>query len=242
MQIALGLPSAPLPAHPPGPVPEPLSAIYAYYSLRFRDPQRFDIATTRGARPNNFVIDDKALDAVCAIIIGEAPGHDEVVRGLPFVGDAGRNLRSCIPSGWEERTWITNAIKHRPIKPGATGPVNRTPTGREIAASRPYLLDELTTVGLHHPILTVGRTGVLALLPLLEVDDAARLSAALKTGMAGFVNRWHTAHVPGAARPIRFFAVYHTSPLTYSGNRATKKTASIQDGIAAFFQGCALPT
>lgn len=68
------------------------------------------------------------------MIIGEAPGRDEDLSGLPFVGPAGRLLdRMLAAIGLSEAdVHITNTVYWRP-------PGNRTPSPQETQACRPFL-------------------------------------------------------------------------------------------------------
>lgn len=68
------------------------------------------------------------------MFIGEAPGRDEDLQGLPFVGRAGQLLDKMLASiGLSEETaYITNIVYWRP-------PGNRTPTPQESQVCRPFL-------------------------------------------------------------------------------------------------------
>ncbi|MGB9687461.1 uracil-DNA glycosylase [Thermogutta sp.] len=69
------------------------------------------------------------------VFIGEAPGYDEDVQGLPFVGRAGQLLTAMITNGMgmrREDVYICNILRCRP-------PNNRTPTREEAANCRPWL-------------------------------------------------------------------------------------------------------
>jgi DNA polymerase len=67
------------------------------------------------------------------MIIGEAPGADEDVRGEPFVGRAGKLLdRMIAAAGLTGRVFITNTVYWRP-------PGNRTPTPQEQMICAPFL-------------------------------------------------------------------------------------------------------
>jgi DNA polymerase len=69
------------------------------------------------------------------MFIGEAPGRDEDLQGLPFVGRAGKLLDKMLAAiGLDRRTnaYITNVINWRP-------PENREPTPEEAAVCRPFL-------------------------------------------------------------------------------------------------------
>lgn len=71
-------------------------------------------------------------------LVGEAPGAQEDLRGIPFVGKAGRILDGLMAeAGLErEKVMITNTVKCRP-------PGNRRPKADEMAACRPFLQEEL---------------------------------------------------------------------------------------------------
>lgn len=60
---------------------------------------------------------DGRQDAKIAIV-GEAPGHQEMYAGKPFVGPAGQVLESCLHSAGLTRSdvYITNLVKTQPYK------------------------------------------------------------------------------------------------------------------------------
>jgi len=68
------------------------------------------------------------------MIIGEAPGKNEDIKGRPFVGRAGKLLDELTHSIGLERedVYITNIIKCHP-------PKNRNPLKKEIVACKSYL-------------------------------------------------------------------------------------------------------
>ena len=68
------------------------------------------------------------------MIIGEAPGREEDLAGIPFVGPAGKLLdRMLSAAGLSEAdVHITNTVYWRP-------PGNRTPSSQETQACRPFL-------------------------------------------------------------------------------------------------------
>jgi uracil-DNA glycosylase family 4 len=73
------------------------------------------------------------------MFIGEAPGRDEDLQGLPFVGRAGQLLdRMLAAIGMSRETaYITNMIPWRP-------PGNRTPAPHEIELCRPFIERHIT--------------------------------------------------------------------------------------------------
>ncbi|MFB2920068.1 uracil-DNA glycosylase [Aerosakkonema funiforme] len=88
-------------------------------------------------------------------IVGEAPGQNEDETGLPFVGKAGQLLEKILAAvglSSEKDVYICNIIKCRP-------PGNRVPTPDEIAACKPYLLEQIRLVN-PKIILLTGATAV----------------------------------------------------------------------------------
>ncbi|MBN1895501.1 uracil-DNA glycosylase [bacterium] len=85
------------------------------------------------------------------MLVGEAPGQEEDLRGEPFVGAAGRLLEKMIGSvGFtREEVYITNILKCRP-------PMNRDPHPDEIASCLPVLERQIALI---RPalILALGR-------------------------------------------------------------------------------------
>ena len=95
--------------------------------------------------------------ALC--FVGEAPGADEDVQGLPFVGRAGQLLDRMIAAMGltpERDAYICNILKCRP-------PGNRRPEPSETATCIPYLHEQLALVR-PRAIVALGNTAVAALL------------------------------------------------------------------------------
>ncbi|MDF2841151.1 MAG: uracil-DNA glycosylase [Clostridia bacterium] len=84
------------------------------------------------------------------VLIGEAPGKNEVLQGKPFVGQAGKNLDQFIEILGIEKTdlYITNVVKMRPYKINeSTGrESNRTPTKKEVGIFSSFLMRELEII------------------------------------------------------------------------------------------------
>ncbi len=91
-------------------------------------------------RRTNIVFGDGSGKAEL-VFIGEGPGHDEDVQGLPFVGRAGKLLTQMIEAmGLQRRdVYICNVVKCRP-------PENRAPEKDEIAICSPFLLRQLDVI------------------------------------------------------------------------------------------------
>lgn len=98
------------------------------------------------------------------VFVGEAPGKNEDLQGLPFVGAAGRFLDEMLKMiGLERRNiYITNIVKYRP-------PNNRDPLPDEKAAFLPYLEAQLDVI---QPklVVTLGRHSLNCFLPDLQIS------------------------------------------------------------------------
>ncbi|RWD63719.1 MAG: uracil-DNA glycosylase [Mesorhizobium sp.] len=75
------------------------------------------------------------------MLVGEAPGRDEDLEGLPFVGRSGRLLDRMLAAIGLDRTsaYIANVIPWRP-------PGNRTPTPHETEICRPFIERQIELV------------------------------------------------------------------------------------------------
>lgn len=84
------------------------------------------------------------------LLIGEAPGREEVKLSRPFSGAAGKNLDDLLELAniKREEIYITNAVKYRLSKMNPkTGRLSNRPAAREeIMSSRPYLLREIDMI------------------------------------------------------------------------------------------------
>jgi len=92
------------------------------------------------------------------MLIGEAPGKDEDLRGKPFVGAAGKLLRESLKKEgiFDNKIYIANVIKCRP-------PGNRDPQPEEISACLPYLREQIKTIN-PRIICTLGKFSTQVLL------------------------------------------------------------------------------
>jgi uracil-DNA glycosylase family 4 len=75
------------------------------------------------------------------VFVGEGPGRDEDMQGLPFVGRAGKLLTQMIEAMGLQRkdVYICNVVKCRP-------PENRQPEKDEVAACSPFLMRQIDAI------------------------------------------------------------------------------------------------
>jgi DNA polymerase len=99
----------------------------------------------------NAVPGDGNIDAF-VVFVGEAPGYWEDVKGLPFVGAAGKILDSLLEKiGLPRRNvFITNVVKCRP-------PENRDPRPLEITTCTSLYLNRQISLIQPKIIVTLGR-------------------------------------------------------------------------------------
>ena len=89
---------------------------------------------------NNIVVGAGNCDADI-LFVGEAPGRNEDLSGVPFCGAAGKNLDKLLENVGlsREEIYIANILKCRP-------PENRDPLPEEIKAHTPWLLKQIKDI------------------------------------------------------------------------------------------------
>ena len=102
------------------------------------------------------------------LIIGEGPGANEDIEGLPFVGRAGKLLDKMLGSIGLNRknVYITNVVNYRP-------PENRKPTELEINRYLPFLFKHIEIINPKILIL-LGSTALNAIIGDKVVISKAR--------------------------------------------------------------------
>jgi DNA polymerase len=99
------------------------------------------------------------------LVVGEQPGDAEDREGRPFVGPAGSLLDDALDRLGVDRSslYVTNAVKHFKWEPRGKARLHKSPSVREVAACRPWLMAEIHVV---NPALVVslGATAARALL------------------------------------------------------------------------------
>jgi DNA polymerase len=101
------------------------------------------------------------------MLIGEAPGKDEVKLLKPFVGAAGKNLNEFIRLLEIDREdlYITNAIKYRlsKLNPITNRIINRPAEKKEIELNKKYLYKEIEIISPKY-IVTLGNVPLRAII------------------------------------------------------------------------------
>ena len=157
------------------------------------------------------------------LLIGEAPGQDEISFQRPFVGRAGQNLKEFLGVLELDRSeiYITNVCKFRPFKVSAKNTVsNRPPTKKEVMDSLEFLYREIGEIG-PRVIVTLGNT------PLRAVKNDFTANIGEHHG------RPQSVEVSG--REYILFALYHPASILY--NTALKEVyQSDLDALSLFLK------
>ncbi|MFZ0692949.1 MAG: uracil-DNA glycosylase [Alphaproteobacteria bacterium] len=169
---------------------------------------RFDECALKRTATNTVFADGNPKAPL--MFVGEAPGADEDLRGLPFVGKAGQLLdRMLAAIGLNrEHAYITNILFWRP-------PGNRQPTSGEIAACLPFVERHIELVSPEVLVLLGG--------------TAAKTLLARSEGIMRLRGRWFNYSTPGLARPVPALATFHPAYLLRSPGQ---KRQAWQDFLA----------
>lgn len=148
------------------------------------------------------------------VFVGEGPGADEDMQGLPFVGRAGKLLTQMIEAMGLQRkdVYICNVVKCRP-------PENRAPEPDEVATCSPYLVRQIDFI---HPKVIVC-LGAVAAKTLLQTTR----------GISQFRGQWMEW------RGHKLMATYHPAYLLRNPAAKSEVWADLQKVMAEL--GLALP-
>jgi uracil-DNA glycosylase len=151
----------------------------------------------------NIVWGDGSLQAQL-MFIGEAPGRDEDLQGVPFVGRAGQLLDKMIIAMGLTRpdVYIANVLKTRP-------PNNATPTTEEARLCSPYLFEQISIVA-PQVIVTLGLPATHLILQTTEA-------------MAKLRGQWASFHDVHTGRDIPVMPTYHPAFLLRSYTPENRK-------------------
>jgi uracil-DNA glycosylase len=163
-QQARTMPAA-LPLAPAEPPPTPDSAIASAREAARTAPslealrqlmEKFDGCALRATATRLVFADGNPKARV--MFVGEAPGRDEDLEGLPFVGRSGKLLDRMIGAIGLDRTsaYIANVIPWRP-------PGNRTPTPQETQICLPFIQRQIELVN-PDVLVTLGNPSTQTLL------------------------------------------------------------------------------
>ncbi len=134
-----------------------------YSSLKKLNSECVECTSCSLSETRKNVVVGKGNESAQVVIIGEGPGEQEDITGLPFVGRAGKMLDTALSSvdiDPLEDCYITNIVKCRP-------PNNRKPSAVESEACMPWLNEQ---INLLKPkiIILAGSTAVQSFLGIDE--------------------------------------------------------------------------
>lgn len=141
------------------------------------------------------------------VFVGEGPGRDEDLQGLPFVGRAGKLLTQMIEAMGLARgdVYICNVVKCRP-------PENRPPEKDEAATCSPFLSRQLAVIA-PKAIVCLGSV-------------AAQTLLATNQGISHFRGQWFDF------RGSKLLATYHPAYLLRNPSAKTEVWKDLQKVMA----------
>lgn len=143
------------------------------------------------------------------VFVGEGPGHDEDIQGIPFVGPAGQLLTKIIDAMklTREEVYICNVVKCRP-------PDNRNPKEDEIRACIPFLERQIAAI---NPEFIIGLGGI-AVQSLLNTTK----------GITKIRGQWTTY------MGVKFMPTFHPSYLLRNPEKKREVWQDVQKVMAVY--------
>jgi DNA polymerase len=141
------------------------------------------------------------------MFVGEGPGADEDMQGIPFVGKAGQLLNNMIAAMGTRRedVYIANIVKCRP-------PNNRVPEPVEANTCSQFLLRQIDTVQ-PEVIVALGATAAMYLL-------------GVKQSLSSLRGRWHSC------RGAKLAVTYHPAFLLRDPRQKAEAWKDLQMAMA----------
>jgi len=149
------------------------------------------------------------------LFVGEAPGKNEDLQGLPFVGAAGKNLDSLLQkTGLSlNDVYITNILKCRP-------PENRDPTSEELKAHTPWLLKQIEEIK-PKVVCSLGNYATKFFLAKGNIEEMPKQPGITKLhGKATQITIQNT--------PIKLIPLFHPAAIIYNQSLKTEWEKDIE--------------
>ncbi|MEM1296729.1 MAG: UdgX family uracil-DNA binding protein [Verrucomicrobiota bacterium] len=144
-----------IPAGVPKPAPKPIQ-VNPVEVLRQADTLKLSEIHDQADHCRACQLHDRATQLVFGVgpetanlmIVGEQPGDQEDLQGLPFVGPAGKLLDEALSEVGIDRsqTYVTNAVKHFKWKRREKRRIHQSPSADEVHVCRPWVLAEVLKV------------------------------------------------------------------------------------------------
>lgn len=134
------------------------------------------------------------------LFIGEAPGKNEDLQGVPFIGASGKFLSEMLATInlKREDIYITNIVKYRP-------PNNRDPLPEEVRACEEWLHEQIKIIE-PKVIVTLGRHAMEHFLPDKKISEVH--------------GQTFSQTIDGLGEQT-FFVLYHPAAALYNGSLRT---------------------
>ncbi|MBT3398026.1 uracil-DNA glycosylase [archaeon] len=142
------------------------------------------------------------------LFVGEAPGRNEDLQGLPFVGAAGKNLDALLEKvGLSlDDIYVANILKCRP-------PENRDPLPGEIKAHTPWLLKQIREMK-PRVVCSLGNYATKFFLSLGNVDLMKK-----QPGITQVHGKIQEIEIDGLK--IKLIPLFHPAAIIYNRNKLT---------------------
>ncbi|MBN2880536.1 uracil-DNA glycosylase [Candidatus Woesearchaeota archaeon] len=146
------------------------------------------------------------------LFIGEAPGKNEDIQGIPFVGAAGKELDKLLNKiGLSlDDAYIANILKCRP-------PENRNPNNEEIKLCTPYLIEQIKLIN-PEVICTLGNYSTKLILAKCNPDNMKSIEGITKLHGKSKI-------IVLDEKEVKVIPIYHPAAMLY--NPKLRETMSI---------------
>lgn len=130
------------------------------------------------------------------MLVGEQPGDQEDLQGLPFVGPAGAVLDKAMAQAGTERDsiYLTNAVKHFKWELRGKRRLHKTPAQKEISACHLWLEEELARVR-PDVVVALGSTALKSVLQDGSVTMKSVMDAPVQHDGRWVVTVYHPSYV-----------------------------------------------
>jgi uracil-DNA glycosylase len=156
---------------------------------------------------SNIVVGDGDLDADI-LFVGEAPGRNEDLTGVPFCGAAGKNLDKLLNSVGLKRKeiYIANILKCRP-------PENRDPLPEEIIVHTPWLLKQIREMR-PKVVCSLGNYATKFFMALGKIEDMKKMP-----GITSLHGKVRDINMDGVR--FRLIPLFHPAAIIYNRTKLT---------------------
>ena len=137
------------------------------------------------------------------LFVGEAPGNNEDLQGMPFVGAAGKNLDKLLAGvGLSlENVYVANILKYRP-------PENRPPSVDEIKSHTPWLIEQIKVIK-PRVVCSLGNYATKFFMAGLKADGMDNVAGI--TGLHGNVKE-----IEFDGMKIKLIPLFHPAAIIYN--------------------------